>query len=466
MFKVKDPPLPSPFEDDPFLLAGLDALDRGLNRTEDDPSERKAPRRAAPAAPAPAPSPEQAPLPAPGADPPRSHRPLLDLFPMTSTLGDRSSAPRPGLPHPPPAGHRRVHHGPPGGSRQDPQSYDAFYGLSEKPFAASTDPRFFYHGASHDHVIHEMLDAIQRHEGVIVLTGGAGLGKTTLCRAAVRELDRRTMTSIVFDPFLAADDVLKSVLVDFGVISRDDLARAPDVARGVLTAALGSFIDSLASLKATAVVVIDEVQNVAPAVLAEVAALFPAVQGSHLVQLVFVGQPELASLLKRPELAALAARVRLRLELLPLAKEEIAGYVTHRLSVAGSSGRVEFSEGSFARIYALTRGVPRLVNGLCDRALSRGARASASLIDTPLIDAAAGDLDLVSPLAGRRTTLRSVLTGIVLVALAFAGAAGAAWVFRDDVTRVLHQWMNVPAAPGGPIRSLPAPLAPIPVPRS
>ena len=348
--------------------------------------------------------------------------------------------------------------------RPDPLSYETFYGLNEKPFALSSDPKFFYHGTSHDRVLHGMLEAIHRHEGIVVLTGGLGLGKTMLCRTAARELDRRTVTSIVFDPILSVDDLLKTVLVDFGVISRDDLGRAPDVARDVLTAALGSFLESLVSLQATAVVMIDEAQNVSPTVFAEVSAVLAAVQGSHLVQLVLAGQPALNSLLKRPELRPLAARVDLRLELRPLAGDEIAAYVKHRLSVAGSSARVDFSETALVRIYELSRGVPRVVNLLADRALSRGSQTSASVIDEPLIDVAAQDLELVSAVGAPRIMVRGVLTAIALIALMLVGAAGAAWVFRDDAARVLLQWLNVPPAPGGPVRSLPVPLTPIPAP--
>ena len=299
MFEVKDPPVPPSFEDDPFLRDGLDELDRGLNDRGDEPRTTPAPRR-----PAPAPGPAPGHRPPPGPDPPRSHRPLLDLFPMTSTIGERPRGALPGA-TPRPAAPRSRAAAEAHATGLDPLSCEAFYGLNEKPFDLSTDPRFFYHGASHDSVLHEILAAIQRRDGIVVLTGGAGLGKTTLCRVVARELDRRTVTSTVFDPFLSVDDVLKTVLVDFGVVSRGDLARAPVVARDGLTAALESFLESLAALKATAVLIIDEAQNASPAVLAEVLAAFPA-EGSHRVQLVLVGQPALNPLFKRPELARFA----------------------------------------------------------------------------------------------------------------------------------------------------------------
>jgi len=400
---------------------------------------------------------------APPPDAPQLRRPLLDLFPPMARAGERPPGPLRGTALPPrwPQSHAPLEapH-----ARLDPWSYETFYGLNEKPFALSSDPKFFYRSTSHDRVLHALLEAIHRHEGIVALTGGLGLGKTTLCRAAARELGRRTVTSIVFDAFQSVDDLLKTVLADFGVISRDDLARAPDVAREVLAAALGSFLESLVSLKATAVVMIDEAQDVPPAMLAEVFAALSAVQGSRVVQLVLVGQPALDSRLKRPELGPLVERLDLRLELRPLANDEIAGYVRHRLSVVGSSARVDFSETAFDRIYELSRGVPRAVNLLCDGALLRGSHVSASVIDARLIDAAAQAPDLATPAGGRRMMVSRVLITVGLIVLMLVGAAAAAWVFRDDAARVLLQWLNVPPAPGGPVRSLPVPLSPIPPP--
>ena len=133
----------------------------------------------------------------------------------------------------------------------------------------------------------------------------------------------------------------------------------------------------------------------------------------------------------------------------------------HRLSVVGSSIRVDFSETAFERIDELSRGVPRVVNLLCDAALLLGSQTSASVIDAQLIDAAAQDPDLAPLVGERRMIVSGVLIALALILFTLVGAAGAAWVFRDDAARVLDQWLNVPPAPGGPVRSLPVPLSPI-----
>jgi hypothetical protein len=141
-----------------------------------------------------------------------------------------------------------------------------------------------------------------------------------------------------------------------------------------------------------------------------------------------------------------------RLELHPLADTEIAGYVTHRLSVAGSNAGVEFSDAAFARIFELSCGVPRVVNLLCDRALWRGAHASANVIDASLVDGAAADLALGPPARHRRTIVRSLVIVLALIALTLVGAAISAVVFHDEAARVLQQWMTAPPAPGAPVR--------------
>jgi general secretion pathway protein A len=155
---------------------------------------------------------------------------------------------------------------------------------------------------------------------------------------------------------------------------------------------------------------------------------------------VLSGQPSLTSLLRRRELRSLDRRIKTRCVLTPLLADEAAGYVMHRLSVAGSSVRVEFDDSAIARIHAISRGVPRLVNLLCDHALTRGRQASASVIDADLIEDAAGDLDLAAPRSVAAQLARTAAVITVLFALMLVGAGGAAWVFRDRVQQAIAVW--------------------------
>ena len=399
----------------------------------------------------------------------RVRRPLLDLFPpslleeepppmatLGTAVGPQLPPPRP---RPAPAEDADVP------LQLDALTYETFYGLREKPFSLSTDPKFLYQSGAHERAAHDVLAAIRAREGPAVLTAPFGMGKTTLCRALVPEIDRRTVTSLVLEPQLSIDDLLKTMLVDFGVISRDDLAGAPQIARDVLVRTLTSFFDSLVALQASAVLILDEAQNLPVELLAELGAMLGGSgAGARVLQLVLAGQPPLTSLLKQGELRALNASVARRTVLGPLAGDEVGGYVTHRLSIAGANTRIEFDEAAITRLHELSGGVPRVINVLCDRAMVRGQQSSAAVIDGALVDAASADLDLEAPAGERQGLLRAVLLAALFVGLVAAGAAGALWVSRDAVSRTILQWENIPLAPGGPVRRLPVPLTPIPPP--
>ena len=322
-------------------------------------------------------------------------------------------------------------------------TYESFYGLSENPFGLSPDLRFLYQSGSHDRVVQDLTAAVGRRDGLIVLTGELGIGKTTLCRALVDQLDRRTLVSFVTDPFSAADELLKTVLVDFGVISRDDVAngRLAETSVADLAGKLRDFLASLAVLQAVALLIIDDAHKLPAGASSGLRVLSEMAAEQKLLQVVLVGEPELAKLLRSADLRPLDGLVALRAELDPLAAEEIPGYVAHRLAVAGSTGRVEFDDEALARVYALSQGVPRVVNLICDRSLTIGYRSSAAVIDDAIVDRAARELALV-PEAGTSWRDHLVLAALML-ALMLAGAAGAGWVFRAPLARALAQWHGV-----------------------
>lgn len=395
----------------------------------------------------------------------RVRRPLLDLFPPSALEPDGPAPPALGTavgPDLPPPRPRPVPKPVPS-SELDALTYETFYGLREKPFSLSTDPRFLYQSASHERAGQQLLAAVRKRSGPAVLTGPLGVGKTTLCRSMVLEIDRRTVTSLVLDPLLSIDDLLKTMLVDFGVISLADLAGAPPISREVLTRTLTSFLHSLVPLQAAALVIIDEAHNLPVSLLRDLGALLGAVP-AEAFQVVLVGQPALTKLLTNDDLRLLDASVARRMELGPLDADEIHGYVMHRLSVAGANTRIEFDDAAIARLYAWSGGVPRVVNLLCDRAMTRGQQSTAGVIDGALIEAAAADLDLDAPAGDQPGVLASVLLVVAFALLVLAGAAAALWVTHDAVARTMLQWQNIPVPPGGPIRRLPVPLAPIPPP--
>ena len=279
-------------------------------------------------------------------------------------------------------------------------TYEPYYGLKEKAFSLSTDPRFLYKSGSHAPVFHELLAAIRRREGLIVLTGDIGTGKTTLCRAVIGHLDRKTFATFVPDPFVSREDLLKMLLVDFGVVSVDEVRRGRlrGASRVELSYPLYEFLKSLGPLDAFAVVVIDEAQNLALPLLEEIRILSDLEDARKLLQVVLVGQPEFRSQLKLPRLRQVDQRVSVRCELQPLSRDGAANYVAHRLSTAGgSSDRVAFEPASMDLIFEASGGVPRVINLICDRALEHGHRNQASRVGPGLVAGAIRDLQIGTP---------------------------------------------------------------------
>jgi len=276
-------------------------------------------------------------------------------------------------------------------------TYEPFYGLGEKPFSLSPDPRFLFRSPAHGPAFDELQAGIRRREGLIVLTGAIGTGKTTLCRSVLRQLDRRTFSSFVADPFVSREDLLKTLLVDFGVISIGDLTRGrfDGASRSDLSYPLYEFLDSLVPLQAFAVLVIDEAQNLSLPLLEEIRILSELERREKLLQVVLVGQPELRSSLRLPQMRQVDQRVSVRCELTALDAAGVAGYVNHRLAVAGrGESRVEFTGSALEAIHEGSLGVPRLINRICDRALQRAHASEWMQVDAPFVRAAIADLGL------------------------------------------------------------------------
>ena len=278
-------------------------------------------------------------------------------------------------------------------------TYEPYYGLKAKPFSLSTDPRSLYRSRAHSAVLDDLLSGIRRREGIVVLTGEMGTGKTTLCRAALYQLDRKTFTTFVPDPHLSREDLLRMLLVDFGEVSVDDLRRGrlSGASRPDLSYQLFEFLTSLESVDAFAVLVIDEAQHLAQPLLEEIRALSELEAGRRLLQIVLVGQPELQNRLKQFQMRQIESRVTMRCELRPLTKEDVADYVAHRLAtVGGTSERIAFASAAIDLVHAASSGVPRLVNIICDRALSLAYDGRLSVIGGSVVNEAIDEMQLVS----------------------------------------------------------------------
>jgi general secretion pathway protein A len=277
----------------------------------------------------------------------------------------------------------------------DEPLYEAFYGLREQPFALSTDPKFMFWSASHRRAFDDLLVGLRRREGLLLLTGETGTGKTTLCRAVIDSLGHRTFSALVLNPYMAGTEVLRVILRDFGLVSRDEIRRG-SLARADaphLLDTLEGFLRSLVPLDARAVVIVDEAQSLSPEALDQVRMLGAYEEdGQRLLQIVLCGQPGLLNTLKTDPLRALNERITRRAGLNPLLAPEVEGYVLHRLSVAGAEPSAVFAPEALRLIAEYSRGLPRRINVLCDRALDEGRHASSRLITADTMKRAARSL--------------------------------------------------------------------------
>jgi len=270
--------------------------------------------------------------------------------------------------------------------------YEAFYGLREQPFSLTTDPRFLYLSAGHRLAFDELLTGLRRHEGLMVLTGDTGTGKTTLCRAVIDALGHRSFSALILNPYMTDAEVLRTVLRDFGLVTREDIRKGAFAHADVpqLLSTLEEFLQSLVPLNSYAVLIIDEAQSLSPRVLDQIRVLGSMeLDGRRLIEIVLVGQPALVETLRTDSMRALADRVSRRIALPPLPARDVEAYLRHRLAIAGGKDAVTFDADALARIADLSDGLPRRSNLLCDRALEFRPVAGVTTIPAALIPAPA-----------------------------------------------------------------------------
>ena len=347
----------------------------------------------------------------------------------------------------------------------EPSPAEKFFGLATRPFSLTPDLRFAYHSRSHTHALEEVTSALRRREGLVVVTGAIGTGKTMLCRTMLESFESRTFLSVILDPGLEVEDLLRQVLTDFGIISGGEIPPAgpiPEVTRHQFVTALQQFLASLIPLQAHAVIMIDEAQRLNPRVLEEIRLLSNfETDEAKLLQIVLVGQPDLDEVLRRPNMRQLNQRVARRCELQPLSESEVGDYIERRLTVAtapatpGGSGAavsadsastVRFSPAAVKSVYGISGGIPRVVNTLCDRALEAAYERKTRVVGPDSVVTAAERLQLDVPrvvnLQGvsRRTGLIAAAAAAVIV----VGIGTGWWMARSD--------RSTPRSPANPGR--------------
>ncbi len=244
--------------------------------------------------------------------------------------------------------------------------YEAFYGLKEKPFNLTPDPRFLFLSEKHKEAFAHLLFGIKNRTGFVMVSGEIGTGKTTICRTLLNRLDSDTEVAFIFNPCLSPLELLKKINEEFGIKSRGETVKD-------LIDELNQYLLERFAEGKNCVLVIDEAQDLTPGVLEQIRLLSNLeTETQKLLQIVLIGQPELMQHLSLPELRQLDQRITARYHLNALDRSETLQYIAYRLRVAGGRNRVWFTPGAIKAIYRASGGIPRVINAVCDRALLIG----------------------------------------------------------------------------------------------
>jgi len=268
--------------------------------------------------------------------------------------------------------------------------YNSFYKLKENPFSITADPEFFFSSPQHSEAYSSLIYGIQNRKGIIVITGEVGTGKTTLCRILLSQLGPHVKTAFVLNPIFSNVQLLRFICKDLGL---EGTFRN----KFELIDSLNNFLIEQANLNNNIVLIIDEAQNLKEKQLEQIRLLSNLeTEKDKLLQIILVGQPELHRTLELSSLRQLNQRITVRYHIFPLKQNDISAYIKHRIHIARSPDdflcNIQFTNQAYDAIYEYTKGVPRLINILCDRALLAGYVAERNKIDETLIHASADEV--------------------------------------------------------------------------
>ena len=316
--------------------------------------------------------------------------------------------------------------------------YTSFFGLSEKPFAITPDPRYLYLSERHAEALAHLLYGINESGGFIQLTGEVGTGKTTVVRTLLSRIPQHADVAVILNPRLSPVEFLLTICEELGLhieaADRDSVKHMVD--------ALNRRLLSAHAEGRRVIVIVDEAQNLSADVLEQVRLLTNLETPTQkLLQIILIGQPELRELLDRNDLRQLAQRITGRYHLQPLSREETEGYIRHRLRVAGAAAEI-FSAAALREVYRLSAGVPRVINVTCDRALLGAYTQEAHRVSAGLVRRAAAEV------YGRRFAPPWLgWTAAALLVAAVVAASGLGWRTWHGRTAELRNALGPPPGP-------------------
>jgi len=292
--------------------------------------------------------------------------------------------------------------------------YTSFFGLQEKPFAITPDPRYLYLSERHAEALAHLLYGINEAGGFIQLTGEVGTGKTTVIRSLLEQLPGHAEVALILNPRVTPAEFLLTICEELHLQVHDT---GRDSTKALMDL-LGHYLLEAHARGRRVVLIVDEAQNLSPQTLEQVRLLTNLETATtKLLQIILIGQEELRTLLEQPELRQLAQRITGRYHLSPLSMDETAGYVKHRMRVAGATAEA-FTPGALREIHRLSGGIPRVINVVCDRALLGAFTREEHRVSPSFIRQAAAEV-YGRPIAA--PWLRWATVGAVAAALALVG---------------------------------------------
>jgi general secretion pathway protein A len=267
--------------------------------------------------------------------------------------------------------------------------YNKHYGFKESPFNMTPSSRYFFESSKHAEALSTLVYAIEQRKGFVVITGEIGSGKTTVCRTLLNHLSASTQAALVTNTHISSKDLLCTILEDLGV----DYTPG---SKSRLLSQLNNYLIEQIRADNNIVLIIDEAQNLKPAVLEEVRMLSNLeTENEKLIQIIFLGQPELKKKLSLNTLEQLRQRIAVYYHLLPLSRQETKEYILHRLKLASDSDKEYFTPEALDAIYEFSQGTPRIINQVCDSALLTGYIKEIHLIDGAIMHEVISESPLV-----------------------------------------------------------------------